>query len=59
MTDEPDRPVDPVRRALDEFLDRLARAVAGELATPAPPVQQPDPLPAAPPDSRSQEGDRA
>jgi hypothetical protein len=38
-TDEDNRPADPVRRALDEFLDRLARAVAGELAHPTPSLE--------------------
>lgn len=55
-TEEPDRPVDQVRRALDEFLDRLARAVAAKLITP---TQQPDVLPVAPPGARSPEDERA
>jgi len=41
MPDEGDARLEHVRRALDQFLDRLAQAVARELATSAPPTAPP------------------
>lgn len=41
MPDEGDPRLERVRRALDQFLDRLAQAVAQELATRTPPPAPP------------------
>jgi len=46
MPDGGDPPCDRVRRALNEFLDLLARAVASELTSPTiPPNSRTDKLP--------------
>ncbi|MBA4192638.1 MAG: hypothetical protein C0467_32115 [Planctomycetaceae bacterium] len=41
MPDEGDPRLERVRRALDQFLDRLAQAVARELVTSSPPSAPP------------------
>lgn len=51
-------PEEQIRRALNEFLDRLARTVVEELVERAPArTQQSDPLPAVPPVSHGSEGE--
>jgi len=46
MADVVHRPIEEIRGALDEFLTRLAHAVAGELTAPVvPSVPQPEAMP--------------